>query len=203
MKRIKHHLSVAIMLCVGASMAHSEETMNLEELGAAFGWDFENAEITVETLSENFHVLFGVGGNIAVSVGSDGTLIVDDQFPQVMERIDDALAALGSQGIDFAINTHWHFDHAEGNLTLGPRGTWLVSQSNSRAMMADSHIVNLVNFKYRQDPYPKDARPVITYDDHMQFHFNGETIDLMHFGPAHTTGDTAIIFSRTECRSPG
>jgi glyoxylase-like metal-dependent hydrolase (beta-lactamase superfamily II) len=119
---------------------------------------------------------------------------VDDQFPQMMPKIDRALAALGSKGVDFAVNTHWHFDHAEGNLTLGPRGTWLVSQANSRAMMADSHVVNLVMWQYRQDPYPEAARPVITYDDRMQFHFNGEQIDLLHFGPAHTTGDSAVVF---------
>ncbi|HEY5644767.1 MAG TPA: MBL fold metallo-hydrolase, partial [Pseudomonadales bacterium] len=158
------------------------------------GWDFESANVTVQTLGDDFHVLFGVGGNIAVSIGEDGTLIVDDQFPQMLDRIDDALAALGSDGIDFTINTHWHFDHAEGNLALGPRGTWLVSQANSRAMMADPHVVNLVSVQYLQEPYPMSARPVITYDDRMQFHFNGEQVDLLHFGPAHTTGDTAVIF---------
>jgi glyoxylase-like metal-dependent hydrolase (beta-lactamase superfamily II) len=182
-------------VCLGTSHARAaEETLALEELATAFGWDFESTEITVETLSEGFYVLFGVGGNIGVSIGANGTLIVDDQFPQMMGRIDEALAALGSTGVDFAINTHWHFDHAEGNLTLGPRGTWLVSQSNSRAMMADPHVINLVAMKYLQEPYPTAARPVITYDDRMQFHFNGEQIDLMHFGPAHTTGDSAIIF---------
>jgi len=186
-----------VLMLVSAALsgpARAEETLSLDELGKAFGWDFENAEVRVQTLDDGFHVLFGVGGNIVASIGEDGTLLVDDQFPQMTDRIDTALAAIGSKGIDFAINTHWHFDHAEGNLTLGPRGTWLVSQANSRAMMADSHVVNLVNWKYRQDPYPMSARPVITYNDRMQFHFNGEQIDLVHFGPAHTTGDTAVIF---------
>ncbi len=194
MNRLLRGLSAIAIL--SAVQAHAEETMHLDELATAFGWDFESAQVTVETLEEGFHVLFGVGGNIAVSIGEDGTLLVDDQFPQMISRIDEALAALGSDGIDFTINTHWHFDHAEGNLTLGPRGTWLVSQANSRAMMADPHVVNLVNFKYLQEPYPMDARPVITYDDRMQFHFNGEQVDLVHFGPAHTTGDTAVIFRK-------
>lgn len=187
-------LAAAAALLLGSVSAFAEETLSLDELADAFGWDFESTEVKIQTLADGFHVLFGVGGNIAVSVGESGTLIVDDQFPQMMDRIDTALAAIGSKGVDFAVNTHWHFDHAEGNLTLGPRGTWLVSQSNSRAMMADPHVVNLVAWKYRQDPYPPAARPVITYDDQMQFHFNGEQIDLMHFGPAHTTGDTAVIF---------
>ncbi len=200
MKRVISHgrqLVQGMLLTLAAGFAGqvlAEETVGLDGLAQAFGWDFENAEITVETVAPGLHVLFGVGGNIGVSIGDDGTMIVDDQFPQVMDKIDEALAALGSKGIDFAINTHWHFDHAEGNLTLGPRGTWIVAQSNSRAMMADPHIINLVMLKYRQDPYPIDARPVITYDDRMQFHFNGEQVDLLHFGPAHTTGDTAVVF---------
>ena len=193
MRRIRKTVVVLVAL-LAAPLTTAEETMGLDELAAAFGWDFESAEIVVQTLADDFHVLFGVGGNIAVSIGEDGTLIVDDQFPQVMDRIDEALAGLGSKGIDFAVNTHWHFDHAEGNLMLGPRGTQLVAQINSRDMMADSHIINLVNVKYRQDPYPLEARPGITYNDTMQLHFNGERIDLMHFGPAHTTGDTAVIF---------
>ncbi|MGE0621141.1 MAG: MBL fold metallo-hydrolase [Pseudomonadales bacterium] len=192
-RRIRAALVCAAMVAGWPAFAE-EGPLTLDELATAFGWDFESAEITVQTLGEDFYVLFGVGGNIAVSIGDDGTLIVDDQFPQMMDRIDDALAALGSDGIDFAINTHWHFDHADGNLALGPRGTWLVSQTNSRAMMADPHVVNLVSVQYLQEPYPLEARPVITYDDRMRFHFNGETVDLMHFGPAHTTGDTAVIF---------
>ena len=111
-----------------------------------------------------------------------------------MPKIKSAIGKLGGKGIDFAINTHWHFDHAEGNLSLGPEGTWLVSQANSREMMKQDHIINLVVTSYEQKAYPKSAWPDITFDKSMQFHFNGERIDLMHFGVAHTTGDTAVIF---------
>lgn len=180
------------LLLAGSVQAH--DVLELDELLAAFGWNFDTSEITVEKLNDGFYVLFGVGGNIGVSIGEQGVLIVDDQFPQMMPKIQAAIADLGGVGVDFAINTHWHFDHAEGNLALGPQGTWLVAQANSRAMMADEHIINLVSLQYLQQPYPEAAKPVITYNDRMQFHFNGEQIDLLHFGPAHTTGDTAVIF---------
>jgi cyclase len=186
----------ALLGCALALPSFAADVVDLDQFGERFGWDFETAEITVETLDEGFHVLFGIGGNIAVSVGTNGTLLVDDQFPRMMGRIDEALASVGSDGIDFVVNTHWHFDHAEGNLTLGPRGAWLVAHSNSRAMMADEHLIDLVAVKYRQQAYPEAAWPVITYDDGMQFHFNGERIDLLHAGPAHTTGDTAVIFRK-------
>ncbi len=170
------------------------DVATLDELMAVFGWNFDTVVIEAQKLDDGFYVLFGVGGNIGVSIGEQGVLIVDDQFPQVMPKIKAKIAELGGGDIDFAINTHWHFDHAEGNLALGPEGTWVVSQANSRDMMAESHIINLVAMQYEQESYPEDARPIITYDDRMQFHFNGERIDLLHFGPAHTTGDTAVIF---------
>jgi cyclase len=77
---------------------------------------------------------------------------------------------------------------------LGPEGTWLVAHETSRQMMTRSNVINLVSQKRDQPAYAETALPVLTYDDTMRFHFNGERIDLMHFGPAHTTGDTAVIF---------
>ncbi len=174
--------------------ADGDEAMNLDELMAAFQWDFDTAEVRTEKVADGLYVLFGIGGNIGVSVGPQGVLIVDDQFPEMIPKVGDAIRAVGGGAVDFAINTHWHFDHAEGNLALGPGGTWLVSQANSREKMLGDHDIDLVALKYRQNAYPESALPVITYDDKMQFHFNGQRIDLLHFGPAHTTGDTAVVF---------
>ena len=117
--------------------------MTLDELLARFGWDFATAEIRTEKLSDGFYVLFGIGGNIAVSIGEQGVLVVDDQFPELMPKIEAAIAEVGGKGIDFAINTHWHFDHAQGNLALGPSGTWIVSQANSRRMMQQANVINM------------------------------------------------------------
>ncbi len=189
---MKKLLSLILLGLCGSAQAH--DAMNLDELMQAFGWDFAKIEITSEPVADGLHVLFGVGGNIAVSIGEDGVLVVDDQFPQIMPKIEKAIAGLGGKGVDFAINTHWHFDHAEGNLALGPKGTWLVSQRNSRDMMLSDHVINMVGLQYQQKAYPTDALPHITYDDTMQMHFNGQRIDLLHTGPAHTTGDTAVIF---------
>jgi len=191
-------LAVLTLLVSLNTFSHSgpeiPEPMELNALAQAFGWDFEATEITTEKVADNFYVLFGVGGNIALSVGDDGVFIVDDQFPIMMPKIIEAISEVGGDGVDIAVTTHWHFDHAEGNLALGPKGTWLVAHKNSREMMKDDHIINLVTLSYDQKAYPESAWPDITFDDDMQFHVNGQTIDLMHFGPAHTTGDTAVIF---------
>ena len=150
--------------------------------------------ITTQRIADNFHVLFGVGGNIIASIGSNGTLIVDGEFPQMVPKYKAKIAELGGGKIEFVINTHWHFDHSDGNLTLGPEGTWIVANENSRQMLLKNNVINLVASKREQPKYPEAALPVITYDNSMRFHFNGEAIDLLHYGPAHTTGDTAVVF---------
>lgn len=195
---MKKVLVVALALTVASAGAQeapaSDEPLTLEQLLAQFNWDFDEAEITTQQVGEGLYVLFGMGGNIAVSVGEQGVLVVDDMFPELIPKVEAAIQEIGGQGIDFAINTHWHFDHAEGNLALGPSGTWIAAHANSAEMMAKENILNMVITKYRQPPYPPAARPSIVYDDRMRFHFNGEEIDLVHAGPAHTAGDTAVIF---------
>ena len=150
--------------------------------------------ITTQEIAPDFHVLFGVGGNIIVSIGPNGVLIVDDQFPQMVPKYKAKIAELGGGAVNFAINTHWHFDHADGNQVLGSEGAWLVAHENSRQMLTKNNVINLVSAKREQPAFPDTALPVLTYDNTMRFHFNGERIDLLHFGPAHTTGDTAVVF---------
>ncbi len=176
------------LVCVlGSAASAGAQLNNLDE-------QLRTTPITTQQLAENFHVLFGVGGNILVSIGANGVLIVDDQFPQMVPKYKATIAELGGGAINFAINTHWHFDHADGNQVLGPEGTWLVAHETSRQMMMKNNVINLVSTRRDQPAYAETALPVLTYDDRMRFHFNGERIDLMHFGPAHTTGDTAVIF---------
>ena len=136
------------------------------------------------------------GGNIAVSVGKDGTLIVDDQLPELADRIKAAIAELGDGDIDYVINTHWHFDHADGNNALGPDGATIISHDNARSDMADGGIINMVIAQYHQAPYPEAALPQLTYQREMSLHFNGGEIELQHFSHAHTNGDTAVFFRK-------
>ncbi len=181
-------------VCLLSLPAYSHEYVTYDELATAYGWDFENAKIASETVAPGMHVLFGLGGNIITSIGDQGVLMVDSQFPEMIPHISNKVAELGGGTIDFTINTHWHFDHADGNKSLGRDGSWIVSQINSRRMMVGEHDVDTVSMIYKQPAYAKEALPIITFDDRMQFHFNNETIDLFHFGPAHTTGDAAVIF---------
>ena len=121
---------------------HEESEINYQEgqqaVMDAFGWNFDEAEITIEKISDNVHVLFGLGGNILVSTGDDGVLLVDDQMPELKYKILRSLRKIGGRSVDYVINTHWHFDHAEGNLAFGPDGAKIVAHENSSCLLYTS-----------------------------------------------------------------
>ena len=154
----------------------------------------DETEIRIQKITENLFLFFGLGGNIAVSIGDDGVLIVDDQIPSLIPKIKDAIKEIGGGDLVYTINTHWHFDHAEGNLALDPKITKIISQSNAREYMAKGGLIDMVANRINQEPYPDYALPVITYENGMTLYFNNEEIEIVHFGPAHTSGDSAVIF---------
>jgi glyoxylase-like metal-dependent hydrolase (beta-lactamase superfamily II) len=168
-------------------------------VGAAAAQPPDEPEVTVEALAPDLHVLFGAGddlvaGNVLASIGADGVVIVDTGFPAFVPKYRAALADLGGAEVRFAINTHWHDDHAEGNKVFGPDGSVLVAHTNSREMLTRDNKVNVVRTVLDQPAYPRAALPVITYDDRTELFLNGEHIVLLHFARAHTAGDTAVIF---------
>lgn len=154
----------------------------------------DETEIRIQKITENLYLFFGLGGNIAVSIGDDGVLIVDDQIPSLIPKIKDSIKEIGGGDLVYTINTHWHFDHAEGNLALDPKITKIISQSNARDYMAKGGLIDMVANRINQKPYPDYALPVITYENGMTLYFNNEEIEIVHFGPAHTSGDSAVIF---------
>lgn len=185
--------SCAILI---ATAAGAHESKTLDELLATWGSDPADATVTIETLKPGLHALFAAGGTAIVSIGDQGVLMVDDQFPQVLPKLKKSIRDLGGDNIDFVINTHWHFDHADNNPKLGAEGAWIVAHSNSRLKMIDTATILYDGYSYDQPAYPREGLPVFTFNDRMQIHFNGQKIELMHFGPAHTTGDAIVFFRR-------
>ena len=145
--------------------------------------DFSKVEIKVVSVAKNISMLEGSGGNIGVSVGTDGILIVDDQFAPLAEKIEAALHQLNPGKLKFVLNTHHHGDHTGGNANFGAKDATIIAQSNVRKRLASD-----ANSK-------KEALPVITFDQSASVHFNGEEIKLLHHGPGHTDGDSVIYFT--------
>lgn len=153
----------------------------------------QSAEITTESVGDGRYVLFGRGGNILASIGDQGVLIVDSQFPDMVPKYQSTINSLGGGAVDFTINTHWHFDHADGNELLGEAGSWIIAHAHSRDMMTRHNTINTVAAVIEQAPYSEAGLPVATYEQRMEMFFNDEQIDLIHAGPAHTMGDTAVF----------
>jgi glyoxylase-like metal-dependent hydrolase (beta-lactamase superfamily II) len=156
------------------------------------------AAVTTQQLAPDLHVLFGAGGgqvagNVLVLLGAQGALVVDTGFPVFVPKYREAIAALGGGAITYAINTHWHDDHAEGNKVLGTDAV-LVAHANSREMLTRDNKINVVRTILDQPAFPPAALPVITFDDRIELYVNGERIELLHVSPAHTAGDAAVIF---------
>ncbi|MCY4096503.1 MAG: hypothetical protein OXG05_15445 [Gammaproteobacteria bacterium] len=117
--------------------------MNLAQLQQAFSWDFD-APIDVQTVADGLQVSFGIGGNIAVLIGKSVVLVVDDQFSELIAKVNHAIAELRGGAVNLAINAHRHFDHAGGNKELSPAGTWIVCNVHAVEMMPKNNIINLV-----------------------------------------------------------
>jgi cyclase len=137
-------------------------------------------------------MLMGEGGNIGVSVGDDGVFMIDDQFAPLTEKIKASIVTLSDKPIKFLINTHWHFDHTGGNENLGNEGVIIVAHDNVRERMSKDGFIAAFNLNV--PAAAKVALPVITFNDTVTFHFNGQTIESLHVGNAHTDGDSIIFF---------
>jgi len=187
-------LSIFVIFFYTQDVFSSNDILSTDEAVEQLLGSPDEAKIRIQKITDNLYLFFGLGGNIAVSIGDDGVLIVDDQIPSLIPKIKDAIKEIGGGDLVYTINTHWHFDHAEGNLALDPNITKIISQSNARDYMSRGGLIDMVSSRINQEPYPDYALPVITYENGMTLYFNDEEIEIVHFGPAHTSGDSAVIF---------
>jgi len=157
---------------------------------AAAQQDMSKVEVKVERIAPGVAVLFGAGGNIGLSYGEDGNIIVDDQFAPLSEKIAAAVATLDPDPIRFVINTHWHFDHTGGNENFGKRGSVILAHDNVRARMSTEQFLSALNQKVPASP--KEALPVVTFAEGVTLHLNGDTLHVIHVANAHTDGDSLV-----------
>jgi len=142
--------------------------------------DFSNVEIIAHHVAGNVYYLEGAGGNIGVSIGEDGIVMIDDQYAPLTDRIVAAVRELSTEEIRFLINTHVHGDHTGGNENLGRMGVQILARDEVR-----------VRLQAQASGY---ALPVLTYSDAITIHLNGEEVFAFPVPPAHTDGDTFIHF---------
>jgi glyoxylase-like metal-dependent hydrolase (beta-lactamase superfamily II) len=154
--------------------------------------DFDSVTIQATDLGHGLHMLTGRGGNMLVSVGEDGSFLVDDQYAPLTPKIRAAVEKLGGGELRFVLNTHWHADHTGGNENLGKAGVIVLAHDEVRSRMSREHVSQL---RDRVTPAsPEIALPVVTFNDRLGVHLNGHAIRAIHVDPAHTDGDSLVHF---------
>jgi cyclase len=162
--------------------------------GSAPAQDLAKVQIKTVPVAGNIFLLIGSGGNIGVSVGEDGVLLVDDEFPELVEKIKAAVAQLDPGPIRFVLNTNWHYDHANGNELLTEGGAIVIAHENSRKHMLGEQRLPELYPDLKIPPYPKKALPVITVTNALTLHFNGDEIRMAYVPNAHSDGDLLFRF---------
>jgi cyclase len=156
--------------------------------------DFSKVEIKVEKLAPGVAVLFGAGGNIGLSYGEDGNALVDDQFAPLTDKIVAAVKTVDPDPVKFVINTHWHGDHTGGNENFGKMGTVIMAHDNVRKRMSAAQAIKAI--KMDVPASPKAALPVVTFDNGVTLHLNGDTLHVIHVRNAHTDGDSLVHWQK-------
>ena len=153
---------------------------------------FAKVEIKVQPLGDGVAVLFGAGGNIGVSYGPDGTVLIDDQFAPLTPKIQTAIAELGADPVKYLINTHWHGDHSGGNENFGKAGALIMAHDHVRERM-----LGIQESGRGNDPAsPKEALPTVTYHNGIKLHLNGDTVQVKHMKHGHTDGDSIVFWKK-------
>lgn len=148
----------------------------------AFAQGMRDVKIKTVKVTDHVYMLMGRGGNIGLCVGEDGTFMIDDQFAPLTGKILAAISEITDKPVEFLLNTHYHGDHTGGNENFSGEGATIIAHENVRARMSNSSSTS------------KDALPVITFSEDMTFHYNGDSIHIIHVDPAHTDGDSIVHF---------
>jgi len=146
---------------------------------SAVGAGFDDVEIKVAQVNKNIYMLTGAGGNIGVSAGNDGLVIIDDQFAELSDKIKAALKPLSKGNKTFLVNTHYHGDHTGGNAQFSEHAV-IMAHDNVRIRLAEKH--------------DETHLPVVTYHDGVKIHLNDEIIHIRHLPKGHTDGDSYVYF---------
>ena len=153
---------------------------------------FDTVQVRSTRVADRAYMLAGAGGNIGVSIGDSGVILVDDQFAPLTPKVLAAVKALTPLPVRFVLNTYWHGDHTGGNENMRGAGAIVVAHENVRKRMSTEQFLQM--FKEKVPPSPAGALPVVTFTDAVSFHLDGQEIRAFHVRNAHTDGDAVVHF---------
>ena len=159
------------------------------------------ADITVQALRGDISVLMGSGGNIAVFTSPEGKLLVDAGIAVSRPKIQAALDGIGQTPLKYVINTHWHWDHTDGNKWMHDLGATIIAHENTLKHL--STVTRVEDWNYTFQPAPAGARPTVIVKTDKKLEFDGETVLIKGFGPGHTDSDLTVYFTKADVMSLG
>lgn len=154
--------------------------------------NFDKVEVKSEKLADHVWVLYGAGGNIGLTTGADGAVMIDDQFAPLSAKITAAVKQITDEPVRWIVNTHWHGDHTGGNENFATAGATIVAQDNVRIRLVQGQHNEF--FKRDVPPAVPRALPVVTFNDTTTLHVDGDDLVAFHVAPAHTDGDVIVWF---------
>jgi glyoxylase-like metal-dependent hydrolase (beta-lactamase superfamily II) len=160
---------------------------------AAAQQDFSKIEVKVERVAPGVAVLFGAGGNIGLSYGTDGNILIDDQYAPLAPKILAAIRTVDPDPVRFVVNTHWHGDHTGGNEALGNAGAVIVAHDNVRRRLSVDTFFRTMNQQIKATP--KAGLPVVTFTREVSLNLNGDQLQVVHVPNAHTDGDALVYWT--------
>jgi cyclase len=181
---LKKLIAISILLSVTLTVsAHGKHEDNEQQ---------QEVTVKIVKITDGVYMLQGKGGNVGVSAGKDGLLIVDDDYADVSPKLAEALKTLGSDKPKFIFNTHWHGDHTEGNKFF--KDSIIVSHINVRNRLA----VDTMIFGNKSLAYPASALPMLTFETSLSVYLNDDEIKAVYFPNGHTDGDSVIYFTKAK-----
>jgi glyoxylase-like metal-dependent hydrolase (beta-lactamase superfamily II) len=159
------------------------------------------AKITVQALRGNVSVMMGSGGNIAVLNGRSGKLLGDAGIAVSRPRLEAALASISPAPVKYVINTHYHWDHTDGNAWMKEAGATIIAHENTLKRLTSG--TRVIEWGYTFPPTPKAGLPTVVFNSEKTLQFEGETIVLTNYGAGHTDTDVAIYFTKADVLQVG
>jgi glyoxylase-like metal-dependent hydrolase (beta-lactamase superfamily II) len=175
-----------------ASFGFQDENLKASVSGAAFRASGSTAKIHTRSLRKNVTLLEGSGGNILLCHGGDGNIAVDSGLATSQKQVASAIHGVSPRPLRHLLNTHWHFDHTDGNLWMHSVGATIIAHKNTRVRMSSRQ--KILAFSLVLDPSPEEALPTVLFEQSQQLELNSEKIVMERYTPAHTDSDVSVFF---------
>ena len=182
--------AVLLLLSTSGNRVFAESPVNLINAEAA------KADITSQPVRGEVSVVMGSGGNIAVLSNGAGKFIVDSGIALSRPRLDEVIDGLGSGKPKFLVNTHWHWDHTDGNAGLNAKGAVIIAHPNTLKHVTAT--ITVPDWQHTFAPLPAAGRPTSLVASERTIEFGGESVAIKHYGAAHTDGDLYVYFDKAD-----